>query len=69
MEIFSRINEEEKKKIKFLGIDRSNAYKAAAVRHLPHVIVCYDAYHLVCNMNEVLDKIRRATMKPPTLHS
>ena len=63
---FSRINEEEKKKIRFLGIDRSNAYKAAAVRHLPHVIVCYDAYHLVSNMNEVLDKIRRATMKHPS---
>ncbi len=62
---FSRFNEEEKEKIKFLGIDRSNAYKAAAVRHLPHVIVCYDAYHLVSNMNEVLDKIRRATMKHP----
>ena len=62
---FSRFSEEEKKKIKFLGIDRSNAYKAAVVRHLPHVIVCYDAYHLVSNMNEVLDKIRRATMKHP----
>ena len=62
---FSRFNEEEKEKIKFLGIDRLNAYKAAAVQHLPHVIVCYDAYHFVRNMNEVLDKIRRATMKHP----
>ena len=62
---FSRFNEEEKEKIKFLGIDRSNAYKAAAVRHLPHVIVCYDAYHFVRNTNEVLDRIRRATMKHP----
>ena len=66
---FSRINEEEKKKIKFPGIGRSNAYKAAAVRQLPHVIVCYDAYHLVSNMNEVLDKIRRATMKHPSYFS
>ncbi len=62
---FSRFNEEEKEKIKFLGIDRLNAYKAAAVQHLPHVIVCYDAYHFVRNMNEVLDKIRRATVKHP----
>ena len=63
---FSRFNEEEKEKINFLGIDSSNAYKAAAVRHLPHVIVCYDAYHLVSNMYEVPGKIRRATMKRPT---
>ena len=27
--------------------------------------MCYDAYHFVRNMNEVLDKIRRATMKHP----
>lgn len=56
----------KKKKIKYLGIDRSNAYRAAAVRHIPHVKVCYDAYHLVSNMNEVLDRIRRFTMKHPS---
>ena len=48
-----------------MGIDRSNAYKAAVVRHLPHVIVCYDAYQFVSNMNEGTNKIRRATMKHP----
>ena len=55
---FFRFNENEKKKIKYLCIDRSNAYKAAADSQLPYVHVCYDAYHLVSNMNEVLDKIR-----------
>ena len=48
---FNRFDEHEKKKIKYLGIDRSNAYRAAAVRHLPHINVCYDSYHLVSNMN------------------
>ena len=63
---FSRFDEEERRKIKYLGIDRSNAYKAAAIKHLPHIKVCYDAYHLVCNMNQVLDEIRRFTMKHPS---
>lgn len=63
---FNRFDEKEKSKIKYLGIDRSNAYRAAAVRHIPHIKVCYDAYHLVSNMNEVLDKIRRFTMKHPS---
>ena len=31
--------------------------------HLPHIHICYDVYHLVSNMNEVLDKIRRSIMK------
>ncbi len=60
---FSRFDEKERRKIKYLGIDRSNAYRAAAIRHLPHIKVCYDAYHLVSNMNQVLDEIRRFTMK------
>jgi transposase len=63
---FNKFNDEEKRKIKYLGIDRSNAYKAAAIRHIPHIKVCYDAYHLVSNMNEVLDKIRRFTLKHPS---
>ena len=63
---FNRFDAKEKSKIKYLGIDRSNAYKAAAIRHLPHIKVCYDAYHLVSNMNQVLDKIRRFTMKHPS---
>lgn len=63
---FNRFDANEKSKIKYLGIDRSNAYKAAAIRHLPHIKVCYDAYHLVSNMNQVLDKIRRFTMRHPS---
>ena len=65
-DFFNRFDEQEKRKIKYLGIDRSNAYKAPAIRHLPHINVCYDAYHLVSNMNQVLDKIRRFTMRHPS---
>ena len=65
-DFFNKFSDEEKRKIKYLGIDRSNAYRAAAIRHLPHIKVCYDTYHLVSNMNQVLDKIRRFTMKHPS---
>ncbi len=60
---FSHFSEKQKEEIKYLGIDRSNAYRAAALKSLPHVEVCYDAYHLAANMNETLDRIRRAVMK------
>ena len=59
---FKHLDEKDKQKIKYLGIDRSNAYRSATLQHLPHIHVCYDAYHLVSNMNEVLDKIRRTIM-------
>ena len=65
-DFFNRFDEKEKSKIKYLGIDRSNDYRAAALRHLPHIEVCYDAYHLVSNMNLVLNKIRCFTMKHPS---
>jgi len=63
---FARFSDEQKKQIKYLGIDRSNAYKAAVLQHIPHIQVCYDAYHLVSNMNDVLDEIRRFIMKNPS---
>lgn len=65
-DFFNRFDEKDRSKIKYLGIDRSNAYRAAAIKHLPHIKVCYDAYHLVSSMNQVLDKIRRFTMKHPS---
>ncbi len=49
-----------------MGVDHANAYRAAALKHLPWVKVCYDVYHLVSNMNEVVDKVRRAGMAHPT---
>ena len=32
-DFFNKFSDEEKRKIKYLGIDRSNAYRAAAIRH------------------------------------
>lgn len=63
---FKKLSREQKEGIRFLGIDRANAYRAAALKHLPNVQVCYDAYHLVSNMNEVVDKVRRKEMAHPT---
>ncbi len=64
--LFDGIDNGQKKKIRYWGIDRSNAYNAAALRQMPHVKACHDAYHLVSNMNQTLDRIRRFTMKHPS---
>lgn len=62
---FTSLTEEQKQAIRYVGIDSSNAYNAAALTHLTHIEICYDAYHLVSNMNEVVDKIRRKEMAQP----
>lgn len=59
-DFFKKLTDKQKRSIKFLGIDRANAYRAETLKHLPHVKICYDAFHLVSNMNEVVDKVRRA---------
>ena len=61
-----RLTDKQKRSIKYLGIDRANAYRQAALKHLPDVKVCFDAFHLVSNMNDVVDKVRRAEFAHPT---
>lgn len=63
---FDLLTDKQKQSILYLGIDRANAYRAATLKHLPWVKVCYDAYHLVSNMNEVVDKVRQIEMQHPT---
>jgi len=63
---FKSLTQEQKSSIRFLCIALANAYRAVALKHLAGVEVCYDAYHLVSNMNEVVDKVRRAEMSHPT---
>lgn len=63
---YNKLTDKQKRSIKYLGIDRANAYRAATNQHLPWVKVCYDAYHLVSNMNGVVDKVRRAEFAHPT---
>lgn len=62
----NRLTDKQKRSIQYLGIDRANAYRSAALKHLPWVKVCFDAFHLVSNMNEVVDKVRRAEFAHPT---
>ena len=52
--------------IKYLGIDRANAYRQAALKHLPDVKICFDVFHLVSNRNDAVDKVRRAEFAHPT---
>lgn len=58
-EFFASLTEDQRKAILYLGIDRSNTFRAVARQYLPHVKICYDPYHLVSNMNDVVVKVRK----------
>ena len=54
-------NSGEPASILAVGIDRSGAYRAAVELYLPKADIVFDKFHLVANLGEVIDKIRRRT--------
>ena len=63
---FMSLTQEQRQGILYLGIDRSNTYRSVALRCLPNVKICYDPYHLVSNMNGVVDDVRCSVMTQAT---
>jgi len=55
-----------KAKIQAVAMDRSGAYWAAVLEHLPGVAVVFDRFHRIKLMNETLDELRRALVQEAT---
>lgn len=62
-EFFSQLTNDQKKSIRCVGLDRGNAYGASVRKNIPHADIAYDPFHLVSNMNDVVDKVRRDEVK------
>ena len=58
---FAKLSAEQKASIAAVGIDRSGAYRAAVEAHLPGADIVFDKFHLIANLGEVIDKVRRRT--------
>lgn len=58
---FDKLSDAQKASILAVGIDRSGAYRAAVEQYLPKADIVFDKFHLVANLGEVIDKIRRRT--------
>lgn len=58
---FAKLSAEQKASIAAVGIDRSGAYRAAVEAHLPQVDIVFDKFHLISNLSEVIDRVRRRT--------
>lgn len=60
---FKSLSAQQRQSIHCIGIDRGNASLASALANIPDIRICYDPYHLIANMNAVVDKMRRAAIK------
>lgn len=58
---FAKLTPEQKARIVAVGIDRSGAYRAAVEARLPDAAIVFDKFHLISNLGEVIDKVRRRT--------
>ena len=60
---FSSLSRQQRQSIQCVGIDRSNTYKAAVEKHLPHANICFDRFHMISNLNAALDQVRREELR------
>lgn len=56
---FDTLTEDHKRSIKAVCVDRSGSYTQCVKEALPHTQIAYDKFHLVNNLNTVIDTIRR----------
>lgn len=56
---FDKLTDEQKASIHAVCIDRSGVYLSCVEEELPNAEICFDKFHLVKNLNDVISKIRR----------
>jgi transposase len=56
---FEQLTEGQRAGIVAVGIDRSGAYQAAVEKWLPNADIVFDRFHLVMNVNQAVDEVRR----------
>ncbi len=56
---FEQLSPEQKGRIEAVGIDRSGAYQSSIEANLPGAEIVYDRFHLMMNLNQAVDQVRR----------
>lgn len=57
---FEKLTEAQRASIVAVGIDRGGAYQASVEAWLPQADIVYDRFHLVANVNQAVDEVRRS---------
>ncbi len=61
---FEKLTEAQRASIVAVGINRAGSYQAAVEERLPHADIVYDRFHLVANVNQAVDEVRRSLWVP-----
>lgn len=56
---FEQLTPEQRARIEAVGIDRAGAYQRSIEEYLPNAGIVYDRFHLMMNMNQAVDQVRR----------
>lgn len=59
MAFFDKLNPAQKKSVQAVGLDRGGAYLSAVKEALPQADVVFDKYHILANLNDAIDDVRR----------
>ena len=57
---FIKLSETQRESIEVVGIDRAGAYQSAVEHWLPNTAIVYDRFHLMMNVNQAVDEVRRS---------
>ena len=57
---FNKLTDKQKSSIKAVGIDRGGAYQKVVTEEIPEASIVYDKFHLVANLNQAIDEVRRS---------
>ena len=59
---FNKIKKEERNNVKYVCIDMYETYRDIAIHFFPAALICIDSFHVIKNLNDALDKVRRRVM-------
>lgn len=57
---FLKLLSKKGKRLRGIGIDISTTYSSSIMKHLPHVSIIFDRFHVTKLLNNTIDKIRRS---------
>ena len=62
LDYFKYIPKEERYRVKYVTMDMNDVYKDVVLRRFNDVTICIDSFHVMKNMNDELDRLRKKLM-------
>lgn len=63
LDYFKYIPQEERDRVKYVTMDMNDVYKTVIYRRFKDAIICIDSFHVIKDMNDELDRLRKEIME------